>query len=90
MTAVGFPRTSTPGGAIADTIRVELHRRRATHRQLAAAVGWTPATCSRRLNGTAPLTVDELFACAEFLELPVDELLALAAADLAPALAAVS
>lgn len=84
---MGFPRTSTPGAAVADTIRVELHRRRGTHRQLADAVGWTPATCSRRLNGTAPLTVDELFACAEYLGLAVDELLALAAADLAPALA---
>lgn len=78
----------TPGGAVAETIRVELHRRRRTHRQLGAAVGWTPAACSRRLNGLVPITVDELVACARYLGLSVDELLELADVDTSPLLAA--
>lgn len=67
--------TTRPGAQAAETIRLELARQRRSGRQLAAAVGWSAGTTSRRLNGETPLTVDELYACASFLGLPVARLL---------------
>ena len=66
----------TPGELIADNIRAELARQRRTARQLARALGVSPATMSRRLSGEHPLTVDEAYAAARFLGVDV--------ADLAP------
>lgn len=65
----------TPGQETAESLRIELARHRKSGRQLAAAVGWSAATASRRLNGEYPLTVDELYACASFLGVPPASLL---------------
>lgn len=69
------PTPHQPGALAAEAIRVELARQRSSARRLAAALGLSPATISRRLNGEHPLTVDELYAAASFLGLPVTELL---------------
>lgn len=65
----------TPGADVAERLRLEVHRQRKSGRQLAAILGWSAGTASRRLNGASPLTVDELVAAATWLGLDPAELL---------------
>lgn len=65
----------TPGADVAERLRLEVHRQRKSGRQLAAVLGWSAGTVSRRLRGVSPLTVDELYAAAEWLGLDPVELL---------------
>lgn len=65
----------SPGAETVETIRVTLTRRRRSGRQLAAAVGWSAGTTSRKLRAESPLTVDELYAAASFLDVDPAELL---------------
>jgi transcriptional regulator with XRE-family HTH domain len=55
----------------AGAVRAELARRRISGRDLATALGWSPSTTARRLNGQYPLNVDELAAIAEHIGVPV-------------------
>ncbi len=50
-------------------------RRRKTQADLAPVLGVTRQAVSRRLTGDVPLTVDELAAIADFLDVPVTQLL---------------
>lgn len=59
---------TSPGAQVAERIRLELCRTRRSGRQLAAVVGWSAGTTSRKLQGRSPLTVDDLVAAATFLE----------------------
>lgn len=61
--------------SVADIVRAELARRRIPHRQLADALGLTPISMSRRLNGSVTIDVVELEAIATFLHVPVATLL---------------
>ncbi|MDP5182135.1 helix-turn-helix transcriptional regulator [Blastococcus sp. BMG 814] len=59
----------------ADAVRAELARRRQSGRDLAAALGWSERTTSRRLSGQLPFTVDEILAVARYLGVPLTTLL---------------
>ena len=64
----------TAGERTAAAVRAELARRRISGRELARRLGWSAPTMWRRLRGDVPLTIDELEAIAEFLEVPVSVL----------------
>lgn len=57
-------------------IRAELARAGRTQAQAAEALHMSAMTLSRRLRGDVALSVDELYALADFLDLPVETLLA--------------
>jgi transcriptional regulator with XRE-family HTH domain len=57
--------------AVAANIRAESARRRVRQSDLAEAVGLSQATISRKLSGQVPLTIDEVYAVAEVLHVPV-------------------
>lgn len=59
---------------VVEEIRAGLARRRVTQDQLAAAIGISQATMSRRLAGTQPFTVPELERVAAFLDVPLGSL----------------
>lgn len=61
---------------VAGAVRAEMARRRVTQGQLAAHLGLSQVAVSRRVLGQTPFDVDELFAAAEFLNVPVTVLLA--------------
>lgn len=53
--------------AIASEIRAEMARQKKTQVQLAEALGITPITASRRLNGTTSFDAVEIFQVAQWL-----------------------
>lgn len=59
----------------AATVRAELARRQISGRKLADDLGWPISTTSRRLKGTYPFTIPELVAVADYLALPLTDLL---------------
>lgn len=59
-----------------DNIRAEMARKRKTQGQLADVLGVSQAGASRRLKGQTPFDVNELFAIAHWLDVPVTALLA--------------
>jgi transcriptional regulator with XRE-family HTH domain len=65
----------TPAEEVAEAVRVELARRRASGREMARALGWSFTTTARRLNGSSPFDIDELDAVARYLGVPVAALL---------------
>lgn len=58
-----------------DNIGAEMRRKRRTQADLAATLQMSQAAVSRKLRGKAPMTVDELFTIAEWLDIPVTALL---------------
>lgn len=60
---------------MAETVRVEVARRRIRQQQLADALGISQAAVSRRLRGLSPFAVDELVTVARLLGLPAADLL---------------
>ena len=58
----------------AAAIRAELARRKINGTQFAEALGWPRTTAWRRLNGSSSMTVDELVEVADYLEVPVSDL----------------
>lgn len=52
-----------------------LWAKRETQARLAARLGITATTLSKKLRGTVPLTVDELVRVATILDVPVGQLL---------------
>jgi transcriptional regulator with XRE-family HTH domain len=57
-----------------DNIGAELRRKRHTQTDLADLLGLSQAAVSRKLRGKAPMTVDELFTIAAWLDVSVMEL----------------
>ncbi len=61
---------------VAATVRAELARKRMLQRELAEALGISTAQVSERLADNTPFRLDELDPIAEFLGLPVADLVA--------------
>lgn len=59
----------------AANVRAEMARRRVSQAALAAHLGISQTAMSRRLTSQTDLTVGELYAVAEFLQMPVTALL---------------
>lgn len=62
-------------GQVAAEIRAELARRKISGRSLAVQLGWSTTTGHRRLSGTQPLTVEDIARIADFLGVPIGQLL---------------
>lgn len=65
---------------VAGEVRALLARRRISGKQLAAHLGISQFAVSRRLRGETPFSIDELSCAAEFLGVPVEQLIAAQAA----------
>jgi len=65
---------------VAESIRVELARRRMSQRALAEATGLSQSYIGRRMTGEMPFTTDDLALIATALGVPVLALLPAAAA----------
>lgn len=61
---------------VAGEIRALLARRQASGKQLASHLGMSQFAISRRLRGETPFSIDELAAAAEFLGVPMSDLVA--------------
>lgn len=72
--------TSTPAQRIAGEVRAVMARNQVQQTGLAAHLGISQSGLSRRLSGHIEFTVGELAATADYLEVPLASLLALAAA----------
>lgn len=68
MTPVGYAE------ALGAEVRAALARQRKTQADLAAALGVTPATAARRLDGTSPFDVRELAIVANWLGVAISDL----------------
>lgn len=66
---------STATTNIGLNVRILLLQQGKEQRALAAAMSITPASLSRKLSGHRPISVDELSAFAQFLEVPAGLLL---------------
>ena len=60
---------------VAESVRVEMARRRMTQRSLAAATGMSQSYIGRRMTGEMPFTTDDLALIATALGVPVTALL---------------
>ncbi|MCT2282589.1 helix-turn-helix domain-containing protein [Micromonospora chalcea] len=65
----------TLSDAVAEEIRVLLTRRRMSQRQLAQALGVSPAWLNYRLTGTQAIDLNDLQRIADTLQVHVTELL---------------
>lgn len=66
---------TTPSEAVAAEIRAELARRRIPQARLAALLGVSQVSVSRRLSGETPFDLNELVKVADFLGIDVADLL---------------
>lgn len=57
------------------TLRAEMARRGRTQADLAAVLGINSSGISERFKGRTPITVDELILFADFLDIPLVDLL---------------
>jgi transcriptional regulator with XRE-family HTH domain len=57
--------------AVAANLRAEIARRRVRQIDVAMAMGVSQATVSRKLSGSVPLTVADVYAMADLLHVPV-------------------
>jgi len=71
---VALMNTPTAAGLAAE-VRAEMARQGITAAKVAAATDISPASLSRRLNGTGEFTVAEMFRVAAFLGLTLSDLL---------------
>lgn len=60
---------------LAANLRGEMARQRRRQVDLAAVLSMSQAAVSRRLSGETPLDVDELYAVASWLDLPITDLM---------------
>lgn len=60
---------------VADEVAAELGRRRASQEDLAAHIGLSQATVSRRLKGIGSFTIEEIQSIADFLGIPIERLI---------------
>lgn len=61
--------------AVAENVRIALHRKRISQAKAAAAVGISQSSMSRRIVGDLDFSISELYAVARLLEMPVPALL---------------
>ncbi|WP_136056301.1 helix-turn-helix transcriptional regulator [Microbacterium sp. K24] len=61
------PEDANTARRFADEVRAELARQRRTFAELALALGTTPQTVGRRLNGDTPFNAIEMALAARFL-----------------------
>lgn len=64
-----------PSQVVADNLAAELARRRMSGRQASAALGLSVAYVARRVAGDTEMSINDLFAFAGLLEIPVSVLL---------------
>jgi transcriptional regulator with XRE-family HTH domain len=67
--------SESPTEWVARTLRGKLAERRMSQAELSRRLGWPQQTTSRRLSGSAPITVDDLAAIARELEIPMSSLM---------------
>jgi transcriptional regulator with XRE-family HTH domain len=67
--------------AIAENVRVGKARRRVSDAKIAEAIGISRSALNDRMNNRARFQIDELQAIAAFLEIPLEQLLSPAAAE---------
>lgn len=65
----------TPSEAVAAEVRAFMARKRISQTTAAAALGIGQSSMSRRLNGTAPFTVDELYRLADLFQISPSDLI---------------
>jgi len=75
LSGYGSRMTTQWAAAVASNLRAELARANRRKGDLAAVLGLSPAAITRRASGETPLDVNELFAIAEWLDIPVTALL---------------
>lgn len=63
------------GERTAGAVRAELARRRISGRELAQSLGWSIGMTARRLRGECSFDIDELAAVADYLDVPLMDLL---------------
>lgn len=68
-------RGTDPAAYTAGAIRAELARRNISRAKLAEKLGWKVSTTQRRLSGGKPFAAHELVAIADFLGVPLVDLL---------------
>lgn len=77
LSGYGSPMTVTEWAMpTVDNIRGEMARRRRKQTELAAVLGISQSGASNRMSGKVPLTVNELYSIAEWLDVDVTVLLA--------------
>lgn len=64
-----------PSEHTASAVRAELARRNISRRTFAKDMGWPISSTARRLNGDYPFTVPQLVAAADYLGVPLLDLL---------------
>ena len=60
---------------ITEEIRVALARRKMSASELARRAGWGQGYIARRMDGRAPLSVDDLDRIAEVLDMSINDLI---------------
>jgi transcriptional regulator with XRE-family HTH domain len=78
-----LPVSISPSEAVAEEVRAGLARKRISQARAAKHLNIGQASMSRRLAGTYPFTVDELYKLGELLGVPVRQLLAAERAEAA-------
>ena len=71
---------TTPNTITGANVRAEMARRKISQEAVAQTLGLSQASVSARLRGVTPFRVDELLRIADLLGVPLDLLLAGAAA----------
>lgn len=66
---------TTSSRTVAANVRAEKARRNVSTTQLAEGIGLGRVALSRRLNGHAQWTIDEIAAIARFLDVSIDSLI---------------
>jgi transcriptional regulator with XRE-family HTH domain len=66
---------ATPSERVAATVRAELARHRKTQAGLARALGLARTSMHRRITGEQPFDVAELHVVADYIGIPVADLL---------------
>lgn len=69
------PEWLSPHEWVAAGVRAELARQRRTQSDVAELLTTSQVTVSRKVRGLTPFTVNELYALADYLGLPVARLL---------------
>ena len=68
--------TTERAAVIASNVRAEMARKRKRGTELAALLGISQAAASRRLTGETSLDVGEVCAIAEWMDVPITDLMA--------------
>lgn len=66
---------------VASNLRAEIARQKVTQKELCQLLGVSRSALTRRLSGTVPIDVNELVVFADYLDVPVVELLPAKAAS---------